>query len=63
MNKKIKYELYELLELITRTFRLRDEGDKHYNVSINLIYYRCRDYVKLVDELDYLNSPLKGEEE
>jgi hypothetical protein len=60
MNKKIKYGLYELLELVSRTFRLRDEEDEHYKVLMNLIYFRCRDYMKLVDELDYLNV---GEEE
>ncbi len=60
MNKRIKYELYEMLELISRAFRLRDEGDEHYLVCMNLVYHRCRDYMKLVDELDYLNV---GEEE
>lgn len=60
MNKRIKYELYELLDVISRTFRLRDEGDEHHKVLMNLIYYRCRDYMELVEELDYLNV---GEEE
>ena len=60
MNEKIKYELYEMLELMSRAFRLKDEGDEHYKVLMNLIYHRCKDYMKLVDELDYLNV---GEEE
>ena len=59
MNEKIKYELYEMQELISRMFRLKDEGDEHYLVCMNLVYHRCRDYMKLVDELDYN----EGEEE
>ncbi len=60
MNEKIKYELYELLDVVSRMFRLRDEGDEHYKVLMNLIYYKCRDYMELVDKLNYLNV---GEEE
>lgn len=60
MNEKIKYEMYEMLELISRLFRLRDEGNEHYLVCMNLLYHRCRDYVELVNELDALNV---GEEE
>jgi hypothetical protein len=61
MNKEVTKEMHNLLNLICRFLQTRDEGDEHYKVLFNLVYFQCRDYMKLVEEtVRKINS---GEEE
>ena len=61
MNKEVTNEMHKLLNLICRFLQTRDEGDEHHKILFNLVYYKCRDYIKLVDETDGLY--MSGEEE
>ena len=62
MNKVVISEMHKLLNLICRFLQTRDEGDEHHKVLFNLVYFQCRDYMKLVEEtVRKINSD--GEEE
>ena len=56
MNKEVTKEMHNLLNLICRFLQTRDEGDEHHKTLFNLVYYKCRDYMKLVEETDAMNE-------